>query len=317
MKSFQRKDLVSIDVLSKDEIVMILDTADSMKQILRRDRKKVPPLQGKTVVTLFLEASTRTRTSFDLAAKRLSADTVSITADASSLTKGETLLDTVKNLESMQVDYVVLRHPQSGAAERLARQVDASVVNAGDGWHEHPTQALLDIMTIREKFGKLDGLNVLIVGDIAHSRVARSNIYGLNKLGAKVMVAGPGTLIPPGIGDSKEYPVEIYHRLEDALPKADVIMMLRIQLERIGQSLFPSEGEYARFYCLNAQRLAMAKKDAIVMHPGPVNRGLEISSDVVDGKNSVVLQQVENGVATRMAVLYLLNRGPDAIRVEA
>ncbi len=315
MKGFQRKDLLSIDTLSRDEIVMILDTADSMKQILRRDRKKVPPLQGKTVVTLFLEASTRTRTSFDLAAKRLSADTISISADASSLTKGETLFDTVKNLEAMQVDYVVLRHPQSGAAERLASKVDASVVNAGDGWHEHPTQALLDIMTIRERFGKCEGLNVLIVGDIAHSRVARSNIYGLNKLGAKVMVAGPATLIPPGLGESAEYPVEVYNRLEDALPKADVVMMLRIQLERIGQSLFPSEGEYARFYCLTSQRLSLARKDAIVMHPGPVNRGLEISSDVVDGSSSVVLPQVENGVATRMAVLYLLNRSPDAIRV--
>lgn len=317
MKGFQRKDLVSIDSLSAEEIIMILDTADSMKQILRRDRKRVPPLQGKTVVTLFLEASTRTRTSFDLAAKRLSADTITVSADASSLTKGETLLDTVRNLEAMQVDYVVLRHPQSGAAERLARMVDASVVNAGDGWHEHPTQSLLDIMTIRERFGRFDGLNVLIVGDIAHSRVARSNIYGLNKLGAKVMVAGPGTLIPAGIGSDTEYPVEVYNRLDEALPKADVVMMLRIQLERIGRSLFPSEGEYARFYCLNSKRLAMARKDTIVMHPGPVNRGLEISSDVVDGKSSVVLPQVENGVATRMAVLYLLNRGPDAIRVGA
>ncbi len=317
MKGFQRKDLVSIDSLSKDEILMILDTADSMKQILRRDRKKVPPLQGKTAVMLFIEASTRTRTSFELAAKRLSADTISLTPDASSLTKGETLFDTVKNLEAMQVDYVVLRHPQSGAAERLAKQVDASVVNAGDGWHEHPTQALLDLMTIRERFQKFEGLNVLIVGDIAHSRVARSNIYGLNKLGAKVMVAGPGTLIPPGLAGDSEYPVEVYNRLEDALPKADVVMMLRIQLERIGQSLFPSEGEYARFFGLTAARLKLAKSHAIVMHPGPVNRGLEIASDVVDGSSSVILPQVENGVATRMAVLYLLNRSPEAVRGEA
>ncbi|MEW6776668.1 MAG: aspartate carbamoyltransferase catalytic subunit [Bdellovibrionota bacterium] len=303
---FARKDLLGIEDLSAEEIVAILDTAQAMKEILTRDKKKVPTLQGKTVVTLFFESSTRTRLSFELAAKRLSADTLSVAAQTSSVTKRETLLDTVRNLEAMQADYIVLRHPLSGAAAHLAQHSEASIVNAGDGSHEHPSQALLDAFTIRERFGKLSGLKVLIVGDIAHSRVARSNLFLLTKLGAKVMFAGPGTLLPDAFS---KMGAELHERLDDAIPQADVIMMLRVQFERMKGPYFPSEREYALRFCLSPKRLAQAPKHAIVMHPGPVNRGLEVSPEVADGSSSVILDQVSNGIATRMAILYLLSNG--------
>lgn len=306
---FARKDLLGIEELSREEILAVLDTATGMKEVLGRDRKKVPTLQGKTVVNLFFEASTRTRVSFELAAKRLSADMINISASTSSVTKRESLLDTVKNLEAMQADFIILRHPLAGAAKLLSTQCRASVVNAGDGWHEHPSQALLDAFTMRERLGKLEGLRVLIVGDIAHSRVARSNFYLLNKLGAQVVLCGPGTLVPRFY---RELGAEIVESLDDALPGADVVMMLRVQFERMQGGYFPSEREYARRFGLNAKRLARAKSGAIVMHPGPVNRGLELSPDVADGERSVILDQVSNGIATRMAILYLLSGGGQA-----
>jgi len=300
---FNRKDLLGIRDLEVGEIEHILDLAQSLKEINTRAIKKAPPLRGKTVIHLFYEPSTRTRTSFDIAAKRLSADTYSIAGSTSSMVKGETLLDTMKNLEAMHPDVFVVRHSASGAPHMLAGKTSASVINAGDGMHEHPSQALLDMLTILEHKKRLDGLNVLIVGDIFHSRVARSNIHGLPKMGAKVAVCGPTTLIPPRI---ESMGVEVYHRLEDCLPDADVIMVLRLQKERQQQMLLPSLREYSTFYGVNSSRLKKARPDVLIMHPGPINRGVEISADVADGPYSVILDQVTNGVAVRMALLYLL-----------
>ena len=304
--SLARKDLLAIEDLSKEEIKLILDTAESFKEVGTREVKKVPALRGTTLLSFFAEASTRTRTSFELAAKRLSADVVSVAAAGSSMQKGETLLDTARTIESMNVDMIVIRHNCSGAPHILARAMQASIINAGDGTHEHPTQGLLDAFTIRSKKGRLEGLNVLLVGDITHSRVARSNIWCLTKMGAKVSVAGPATLIPPGI---EKLGVKVFHDLDKALEGADVVNILRIQLERQQAGLFPSVREYAAIYGLNEKRLAKASKDAIVLHPGPMNRGIEISSSVADGPHSVIHEQVTNGVAVRMAVLFLLAQG--------
>lgn len=306
---FKRKDLLGIRDLEAHEIEHILDLAFSLKEINTRPIKKVPTLRGKTVVHLFYEPSTRTRTSFDVAAKRLSADTYSITASTSSMVKGETTLDTLKNLEAMKPDIFVIRHSASGTPHRLAQRISASVINAGDGMHEHPSQALLDMMTIREHKGRIKGLTVLILGDIAHSRVARSNIWGLSRMGAKVVVCGPTTLIPMGI---EQMGVVVSYRLEDVIAAADVIMVLRLQTERMQQMLLPSLREYAVCYGLNAQRLESAKRDVLVMHPGPINRGVEISPEVADGPRSVILDQVTNGVAVRMALLYLLGQRYEA-----
>ncbi len=303
--SFKRKDLLGIRDLEVDEIEHILEMAASLKEINTRTIKKVPTLRGKTVIHLFYEPSTRTRTSFDIAAKRLSADTYSITASASSLVKGETLLDTLKNLEAMKPDIFVIRHTASGTPHRMARHTSASVINAGDGMHEHPSQALLDMMTILEHKQRLEGLNVLIVGDITHSRVARSNIWGLGKMGAKVILCGPKTLIPPEI---ESLGVQVCYRVEEAIADADVIMVLRLQKERQQQMLLPSLREYSIYYGINRERLGKAKQDVLIMHPGPMNRGVEISPDVADGPHSVILDQVTNGVAVRMALLYLLGQ---------
>lgn len=302
---FERKDLLGIRELEVTEIEHILEQAASLKEINTRAIKKVPTLRGKTVVHLFYEPSTRTRTSFDIAAKRLSADTYSITTSTSSMVKGETSLDTLKNLEAMKPDIFVIRHSSSGAPHRLAARTSASVINAGDGMHEHPSQALLDMMTIRECKKRLDGLTVLIVGDIAHSRVARSNIWGLTKMGAKVIVCGPPTLIPVGM---ESLGVQVSCHVEEAIPDADVIMVLRLQKERMQQMLLPSLREYSIYYGINAERLKKARKDVTIMHPGPINRGVEISPDVADGPHSVILDQVTNGVAVRMALLYLLGQ---------
>lgn len=302
---FKRKDLLGIRELDAAELEHILEQAASFKEINTRAIKKVPTLRGKTVIHLFYEPSTRTRTSFDIAAKRLSADTYSIAASTSSIVKGETSLDTLKNLEAMKPDIFVIRHSASGAPHRLAARTTASVINAGDGMHEHPSQALLDMMTIRECKGRLEGLTVLIVGDIAHSRVARSNIWGLKKMGADVVLCGPPTLIPPGI---EKLGVEVDHRIEKVIPHADVIMVLRLQKERMQQMLLPSLREYSIYFGIDAEKLRMARKDATIMHPGPINRGVEISPDVADGPHSVILDQVTNGVAVRMALLYLMGR---------
>jgi len=301
-----RKDLVGLDELSAEEIVHLLDTAESFREVSTRSIKKVPALRGKVVVLLFFEASTRTRMSFELAASRLSADTMVFTAKGSSVAKGETTLDTVRNIEAMGVDVFVIRHGQPGAPHMLAQKVSASIVNAGDGPHEHPTQALLDMFTIRRRRGRIEGLKVAIVGDIAHSRVARSNILGLKKLGAEVIVVGPPTLVPSAI-----IPMgcQIAHSLDDVLPEVDVINMLRIQFERFGTNLFPSVREYSRLFGMNAERLRRCRKDVLIMHPGPINRGVEITSEVADGPNSCILQQVTNGLAIRMAVLYLVTQG--------
>ncbi len=301
--SFNRKDLLGIRDLEVAEIEYILDLAHSLKEINARAIKKVPTLRGKTVIHLFYEPSTRTRTSFDIAAKRLSADTYSITGSTSSMVKGETLLDTLKNLEAMKPDVFVVRHSSSGAPHMLAARTPASVINAGDGMHEHPSQALLDMLTIREHKGRLDGLNVLIVGDIYHSRVARSNIWGLTKMGSKVTVCGPTTLIPPYL---ENMGAKVSYRLEDCIPQADVIMVLRLQKERQQQMLLPSLREYSTYFGINGTRLKKAKSDVVIMHPGPMNRGVEISPEVADGPYSVILDQVTNGVAVRMALLYLL-----------
>jgi len=300
---WERKDLLGIKDLSGEEISLILDTAESFLEVSTRDIKKVPTLRGKTIINFFVEASTRTRTSFEIAGKRLSADTINISASTSSLVKGETLSDTAKNLEAMNPDVIVIRHSCAGAPHMLARLVRQSIINAGDGTHEHPTQALLDMMTIRNRKGTLSGLNVTIVGDIAHSRVARSNIYGLNKMGAHLTVAGPATMMPR---DIRELGVKVSFRLEEALQDADVVMMLRIQTEREQRNIFPSLREYSAFYCLNGDNIQRARQDVLVMHPGPVNRGVEISPEIADGANSVILEQVTNGVAVRMALLYLL-----------
>jgi len=304
--SLKHKDLTSIATLTGEEIMLVLETADSFKEVSGREIKKVPALRGKTVVNLFFEPSTRTRTSFELAAKRLSADVINFSPSASSVVKGETLLDTARNIEAMQADIIVLRHSAAGAAETLARGVKSSVINAGDGWHEHPTQALLDLFTLREKKLEFKGLRVAIVGDLAHSRVARSNIYALTKLGAEVRAVGPPTMIPAFLD---RLGARVYHDMDRALCDVDAIMMLRLQLERQGRALFPSIREYSRLYCLTPVWRKVAKPGAVVMHPGPINRGVEISPDVADGFSSVILEQVANGVAVRMAVLYLLSGG--------
>lgn len=301
---WNRKDLLSIQELSPEEITTILDTAESFREISLRPIKKVPALRGKTIVNFFLEPSTRTRTSFELAAKRLSADTVNIAASVSSFTKGETLKDTARNLQSLKIDILIMRHPSSGAASFLANVLEASVVNAGDGAHEHPTQALLDLFTIRRKKGAIRGLNVTIIGDILHSRVARSNIWGLKKLGANVTVAGPASLMPARI---EELGVRVCHDILDAVKDADAVNVLRIQRERQSASLFPSIREYADIFGINSEKLKEARKDVLIMHPGPINRGVELSSDVADGPYSVILEQVTNGLAVRMAVLYLVS----------
>lgn len=307
MMKLAKKDILGIRDMTVDEINLILETAESFLEISTRDIKKVPTLRGKSVINLFYEASTRTRTSFEIAGKRLSADTINISASTSSVAKGETLLDTARTLEAMSPDIIVLRHSAAGAPHLLARMVRQSIINAGDGAHEHPSQALLDMMTIKEKKGRLADLKVAIVGDIMHSRVARSNIYGLSKMGARVVVAGPATMLPR---DIELMGVGAYTKIEDAIADADVIMMLRIQLERQKQNIFPSLREYAQHYCLNRRHMKLAKPDAIVMHPGPMNRGVEISPDIADDPAcSVILDQVQNGVAVRMAMLYLLTGG--------
>ena len=303
---FRKKDLLGIKQLEPEEINLILETAETFKEISTRPIKKVPTLRGRTVVHLFYEPSTRTRTSFEIAAKRLSADTFNISASTSSIVKGETLLDTARNLEAMNPDVIVLRHAAAGAPHLLARHVQASVINAGDGMHEHPTQALLDLLTIKDKKETISGQTVAIIGDIAHSRVARSNVWALTKMGARVLVAGPTTMMPH---DLDKLGVEVFYRPEDVIPQADVIMMLRIQLERQGQMLLPSLREYARVFGLNEEKLSQAKPDVLIMHPGPINRGVEISPAVADGPYSVILDQVNNGVAVRMALLYLLIGG--------
>ena len=306
MARLNRKDILGLKDLSVEEINLILDTADYFKQLNARDVKKAPSLRGKTVVNLFYEPSTRTRTSFEIAAKRLSADTVNFTSSSSSVGKGETLIDTVRNIEAMQPDIIVVRHGSAGTPLLLSKLVKAGIINAGDGAHEHPSQALLDMLMIRDDKGKIDGLKVTIIGDIAHSRVARSNIYGLTKMGARVHLCGPSTMMPSQIG---KLGVQVTHRAEEAIEGADVIMMLRIQLERQSNILLPSAREYMRFFGLTPARMDLAKPDAIIMHPGPMNRGVEITSEVADSPRSRILSQVTNGVAVRMALLFLLAGG--------
>ena len=298
-----KKDLLSLYDLSREEIVHILDTAEEFKKVSQRNVKKVPALRGKTVVNLFVEPSTRTRLSFELAEKRLSADVINVQADASSLRKGESLLDTVHNIRALQVDIVVIRHSATGAPNFLARELDCSIVNAGDGAHSHPTQALLDLFTIREKKGHIEGLNVTILGDILHSRVARSNIWGLLKLGANVTIAGPATLVPR---EFEKIGVRVCHDLKSAVEGADVVNLLRIQHERQRTEFFPSVGEYAKFYGINPDSMKYISPDALIMHPGPINRGVELDSAIADGPQSVILEQVTNGLAVRMAVLFLV-----------
>ncbi len=303
------KDLVGLEHLTCQQILTILDTAEPFKEISERRIKKVPVLRGKTIVNLFFEPSTRTRVSFEFAEKRLSADTVNISSSGSSVVKGENLVDSARNLEAMRIDMVVMRHGSSGAAKFLAERIPSMVINAGDGSHEHPTQALLDMLTIRDHLGRIEGLKVCIVGDILHSRVARSNIYGLVKLGAEVAVCGPKTLLPMRISDLG---VTVFQRIEEAIEWADVLNVLRLQLERMEGGYLPSLREYNRVWGVSQGRLDQAPKDLLIMHPGPMNRGVEIDSDVADGPHSVILQQVTNGVAVRMAVLYLLAGGePD------
>jgi len=306
---FEKKDILGIKDLTVDEINLILETAESFLEISTRKIKKVPTLRGKTIINLFYEASTRTRTSFEIAGKRLSADTINISSSTSSVVKGETLIDTARNLEAMNPDIIVIRHSAAGAPHLLASLVKQSIINAGDGAHEHPTQALLDMMTIKEKKGKISGLKVAIIGDIEHSRVARSNIYGLSKMGAQIVLAGPATMLPRNI---EQMGVDVYTNLKEAIIDADVVMMLRIQLERQKQSIFPSLREYSQHYCLNRNNIKLARKDVIVMHPGPINRGVEISPDIADDPSySVILDQVNKGVAVRMALLYLLTGGAE------
>jgi len=299
------KDLLGLKDISAEEIEHILETAKTMKYILTTNNKKTPHLQGKSVVTLFYENSTRTRLSFELASKYMSSSSANVSASSSSVSKGETLIDTAKTIDMMGTDVIILRHPMSGAPHLIAKNVNASVINAGDGMNEHPTQALLDMFTIYEKKGSLKGLKVAIIGDIMHSRVARSNIWGMTKLGAEVSVAGPSTLMPVGI---EKTGVKVFSTIQEALIDADVVMGLRIQLERQKKGLFPTAREYSKFFGLDNKRLKFAKKDALVLHPGPVNRGLELSTHVVDGDQSCINEQVTNGVAVRMAVLYLLTR---------
>lgn len=301
-----RKDILGIEDLTKDEIELILSTASSFKEVSEREIKKVPTLRGRTIINLFYEASTRTRTSFEIAAKRMSADAVNISASSSSVVKGETLRDTAKNLEAMNPDCIVIRHSSSGAPHILSKLVRCPVINAGDGTHEHPSQALLDMLTVKEKLGRIEGLKIAIIGDILHSRVARSNIYGFAKLGAEVRVAGLPTMMPCNI---ENMGCKVFYNIEDAIKDADVLMMLRIQLERQKAGLFPTVREYSRLFGLDAKKLERAKKDAIILHPGPINRGIEISSDVADSQYSLILDQVKNGVAVRMALFYLLLGG--------
>ncbi|MGH7631322.1 MAG: aspartate carbamoyltransferase catalytic subunit [Gemmatimonadales bacterium] len=300
------KDLTGLEYLNADQIRLILDTAEPFKEVSERQIKKVPALRGKTIVNLFFEASTRTRISFEFAEKRLSADTVNVAASGSSVSKGETLVDTARNLEAMRIDMVVIRHAASGAAQFLGQRIRSNVINAGDGKHEHPTQALLDMLTLRDRFGRLAGLKVAICGDVLHSRVARSNIWGLTKLGAEVGVCGPQTLLPRNV---HELGVTVLPRIEDAIQWADALNILRLQLERMQAGFIPSLREYNRVFGVTRDRLARAPKDLVVMHPGPMNRGVEIDSDVADGPHSVILPQVTNGIAVRMAALYLLAGG--------
>ncbi|MGH7586511.1 MAG: aspartate carbamoyltransferase catalytic subunit [Gemmatimonadales bacterium] len=303
------KDLVGLEPLSAEQIRLILDTAEPFKEVSERPIKKVPALRGKTIVNHFFENSSRTRISFEFAEKRLSADTVNVAASGSSVSKGETLVDTARNLEAMRIDMVVIRHPSSGAAQFLGDRIRSNVINAGDGKHEHPTQALLDMLTLRDHFGRIDGLRIAILGDVLHSRVARSNIWGLTKLGAEVAVCGPPSLLPR---DVRELGVTVLPRVEDAVQWADALNVLRLQLERMQAGFIPSLREYNRVFGVTAERLARAPRDLLILHPGPMNRGVEIDSDVADGPHSVILPQVTNGVAVRMAVLYLLAGGsPD------
>jgi aspartate carbamoyltransferase catalytic subunit len=303
---WHRKHLLGLKYLTREEIEFILDTAAGFEQISTRSIKKAPTLRGKVVVNLFFEDSTRTRTSFTLAANRLSADVVEFTKKSSSVSKGETLIDTARNLEAMGIDIIVIRHNAGGAPELLSRHINACIINAGDGFNEHPTQALLDVYTIRQMKGSLEGLKIGIVGDIAHSRVARSGIWAMTKLGAEVTLVGPPTLMPAQVD---QLPVNISYSLDDVIEQFDVINMLRIQFERMGGNPFPSVREYSHFFGLTVDRMKKAKPDLIVMHPGPMNRGLEVESEVADGKNSVILKQVANGLAVRMAVLFLVNQG--------
>jgi aspartate carbamoyltransferase catalytic subunit len=304
--NWSHKDLIDIRSLQAEEIILLLDTAAAFKNILARPIKKVPSLRGRTVVNLFIEPSTRTRASFELAAQRLSADVISIDKEGSSIRKGETLKDTALNLQALNADFIILRHSAAGAARFLSDRLKASVINAGDGSHEHPTQALLDVFTIREKLGTIEGRHVLILGDILFSRVARSNIFALLKLGAKVTLAGPSTLVPPIF---REMGVNVEYDLDRVLPEVDVINLLRIQHERQRKTMFPSLGEYTALFGLTSERFARCRPDVLIMHPGPINRGVEIASEIADGPNSVILEQVTNGLAVRMAVLYLLSGG--------
>ncbi|MBI5601645.1 MAG: aspartate carbamoyltransferase catalytic subunit [Gemmatimonadetes bacterium] len=297
------KDLLGLEHLSAEQITLILDTAEPLREISERAIKKVPTLRGATVVNLFFEASTRTRISFEFAEKRMSADTVNVATSVSSVSKGETLVDTAKNLEAMKIDMVVIRHASSGAARFLAERIESNVINAGDGTHEHPTQGLLDMLTLRRKFGTLAGKRICIVGDVLHSRVARSNIWGLTKLGAEVAVCGPRSLLPTAIAD---FGVQVFDRVEQAIEWADALNVLRLQLERMTAGYIPSLREYNRVFGITRERLDRAPRDILIMHPGPMNRGVEIDSEVADGPHSVILDQVTNGVAVRMAVLYLL-----------
>lgn len=306
-----KKDLLGLEYLTPEEIELILDTAESFKEVSSREIKKVPALRGKTAVNLFYEPSTRTRVSFEVAAKRLSADVINIASETSSVRKGETLIDTGKNIQALKADIIIIRHNCSGAANMLARALEISVVNAGDGWHEHPTQALLDIFTLKEKLGKIKGLNVAIVGDIAHSRVARSNIWGLTKLGAQVTLCAPEMLLPPGIGLTG---AKTSSDIDEVLKSADAVNVLRMQFERDEDAAFPEQLDYFKKFGITEERLAKAKKNILVMHPGPINRGIEISSGVADGQNSVILEQVTNGIAVRMAVLFLVSQAREAKR---
>ncbi len=298
-----QKDLLGIKEISVEDITLILETAAGFKDVLGRDIKKVPTLRGKTAVNLFFEPSTRTRTSFELAAKRLSTDVINFSVPTSSVVKGESLIDTALTVQALGADFIILRHPSAGVPHLLARKLRASVINAGDGANEHPTQALLDAFTIQEKKGGIEGLDIAIVGDIMHSRVAKSNIYSLTKLGAKIRLIGPPTLIPR---EMEKIGVGVFHSIEEGLKDVDVVMMLRIQMERQGKGFFPSTEEYSKNWGLTPERLSLAKDDAIVMHPGPMNRGIEIASEIADGPQSVILEQVTNGLAVRMAVMYLL-----------
>jgi len=301
--AFERKHILGLEELTAEEITLVLDTAESMREVSDRDVKKVPALRGVTVCNLFFEPSTRTRSSFEIAEKRLSADVLNFTTIHSSVVKGETLLDTARNLEAMGASMIVIRHPMSGAPWLLAKELNSSIINAGDGWHEHPSQGLLDLFTIRRLKGRIEGLKVAIVGDILHSRVARSDIWGFSKLGAEVRVVGPPTLIPKYIEDIN---AKGYYNLEDAIRDADVVIMLRIQRERQDSEFFPSLREYSRFYGLTREKLKVAAPDVTIMHPGPINRGVELSSDVADGADAVILEQVSNGIAVRMAMFYLV-----------